>query len=297
MNAQTTHNCQFCNYTSKRKFDVKRHQNSRHSKELKDLQEVNPPCDFEENVDVLIEKVDVCDQQVSAFYACQNCHKKYKHQKFLLEHEKNCNGLDKMTCPKCMKYFSSASAKCHHIKRNTCKAKSTKEARTPNIQYIESQNNITNNIDNRVINNTFVINNYGNERLDYFTEDEMFKIVRNGINTIPLYIEKKHFNKDFPENNNILYDHKTKRCKVRENNKWKDMKINGVSTKLFQDNSDILTSFCDNNKVSLCNHIKDDEIYEYIVNKLLYIRTQQDKAGYNTVINKIKELLENNKVE
>ena len=75
------------------------------------------------------------------------------------------------------------------------------------------------------------------------------------------------------------------------------MKINGVSTKLFQDNSDILTSFCDNNKVSLCNSIKDDDIYDFIVNKLLYIRTQEDKAGYNTVINKIKELLESNKVE
>ena len=73
MNAQKTHNCQFCNYTSKRKFDVKRHQNNRHLKELKDLLDINPPCVVEENVDVLRENVDVCDQQINAFYACQNC--------------------------------------------------------------------------------------------------------------------------------------------------------------------------------------------------------------------------------
>jgi len=86
-----------------------------------------------------------------------------------------------------MKTFSNTSNKSAHIKKNNCKAKSiihavNTETKTINI---EGNNNI--------------INNFGNERTDYITFDDMIKILKlSGDNIIPRYIEFKHFNKDFP---------------------------------------------------------------------------------------------------
>jgi hypothetical protein len=128
-----------------------------------------------------------------------------------------------------MKEFSNRHNKSAHIKNNKCKAKSiihaTKQVNdqtVQTIQHIETQNNTINNITNN--NNTYIINNYGNERIDYLSNEDMYNILIS-CNNIPLYIEQKHFNKDFPENHNIQYDDKLKRCKIKENDKWKTINL------------------------------------------------------------------------
>jgi hypothetical protein len=196
--------------------------------------------------------------------------------------------------------FSSSGNKSRHIKQSSCKAKSIIFARQPNDTQNNNNNNnnITNNIinnnitNNNIINNTYVINNYGNERLDYLSEDDMLKILTSGTNTIPLYIEKKHFNKNFPENNNILYDDKSKRCKIKENNKWKNMNISMASSKLINDNSVELLIYFDTNRELLNKQIKNSEIYDFIIEKLLYIKNKNDKEQYNNLFNIIKYLIE-----
>ena len=77
-------------------------------------------------------------------FNCKKCNKKYKTKKYLLNHEEKCNGLNILTCPKCMFTFSSKNSKSNHMKKNNCKAKS----------IIHANNNINNNI-------------YGNERIYY----------------------------------------------------------------------------------------------------------------------------------
>ena len=89
-----------------------------------------------------------------------------------------------------MFHFTTQGDKSRHIKRNNCKPKS----------IIHAINN--NNINNITNNNTIIINNYGNERLDYFNDEFMYKLLIND-NSIRNYIENKHFNKEFPENQNI----------------------------------------------------------------------------------------------
>ena len=109
--------------------------------------------------------------------------------------------------------FSSRSSKSAHIKKNKCKAKSiihlvnkeTDNENKPNL-YINGNNN-------NIINNT-IINNFGNERTDYITLDDMIQIFKCGDNIIPKYIELKHFNKEFPENHNIKYE-KNKGCLIK----------------------------------------------------------------------------------
>ena len=83
-------------------------------------------------------------------------------------------------------------------------------------------------------------------------------ILLSGTNTIPLYIKKKHFDKDFPENNNIKYSNDNK-CHVMEDNLWKEKDLSLLSTNLIQNNSEVLLMYCDNNEITLLNEIKDTE--------------------------------------
>jgi len=233
-------------------------------------------------------------------YFCSKCSKEYLTIKHLKNHEEKCLGIGILTCPKCMKTFSNRQNKSAHIKRNNCKAKSIINAINPNIQNIITNNNINNinninsyNNNNNTINNTFIINNYGSERIDYLSDDDMFKILKS-YNSISLYIEKKHFNKDFPENHNILYDEKLKRCKIKENNTWKTINLSLMSTKLINDNSSSLLSYFNKHDKELNEKIHNEEIYYYIINKLLLIYNKNDKEKYNTLFNLIKYIIENN---
>ena len=308
--------CSYCNYTSKRNFNLKRHEISKHSKEImEEIKEnshiknvvINNLQYFQnENNDILIDKnvkkdvqikkdenIDVIPEKIFNF--CSKCNKKYLTIKSLKNHEDKCLGIDKLTCPRCMVSFTDRGNKSRHIKKNNCKAKSIIYARQATVQNPQIIQNIKTQInnDNRIINNnTFIINNYGNERLDYLSEEDMLSILTSGKNTIPLFIEKKHFNKEFPENNNVLYDDKSKKCKIKENNTWKNMNLSMVSSKLIADNSSALLLYFDNNKELLNKKIKNEEIYDYIIEKLLYIKHKNDKEQYNNLFNIIKFLIE-----
>ncbi len=101
-----------------------------------------------------------------------------------------------------MKIFS------HVNNKNNCKAKS--------IIHYNKDNNIVINNNIVIINNNIVINNYGSERKDYITfEDIMNILLKGGNNIVPKYIEFKHFNDNFPENKNIKYE-KNNRCLIRK---------------------------------------------------------------------------------
>jgi hypothetical protein len=301
--------CSFCEYKTDRAYNLKRHQYSKHMENM-----INPELVQNDipNVQNDIPKIqndipkiqnDIPNTQNDIpGIKCKFCNKKYETERHLLNHEKKCNKVDSLTCPRCMISFTHRNNKNRHIKENKCKARSIMYARTPNVQNINTQNNnnTNNNTHNEVSiadsvvnsNNTFIINNYGSERIDYLSEEDMFKILTSGENTIPLYIEKKHFNKNFPENQNIKYDSKTKRCKIRENDKWNNMDLSMVSTKLIKDNSSTLLTYFNNNKDQMYTKIHDDEVFDYILNKLITIKHKTDKEKYHTMFNIIKYLLE-----
>ena len=300
--------CIYCDYKSTRKFCVKRHEISKHSKEILNGQNVNPNLDNVhpnlDNVHPILDNVhpnlDNVNYDTNNSNLCKKCNKKFTNKYNLNLHETKCKGIDSLTCPKCMLSFSSRQSKNNHIKRNTCKAKSIIHSRVPNIQNIEIQNIETQNNDNRVITNndnricnTYIINNYGSERIDHFTHENMLKILQSANDTISLYIEQKHFNKDFPENHNILYNNKV--CKIKKNNHWGVMKLSNVSDKLITDNSYFLSKYCNDNKDLLKNNIKNDELYNYILEKLnrLYYKHKDNKDNYNNLFKSICFMIEN----
>ena len=293
-----THKCRFCLYCTKRKFDLKRHHYAKHKDKIfennelpKNVQNVSPNV---QNVSPKVQNVPRC------VLSCSKCNKIYKTARHLNNHEKVCNKVDSLTCPRCMISFTNRKHKSRHIKANKCKARSIIHARTPNIQNITNNNTITNNnIQNNncvTNNNQIIINNFGSERIDHISHEEIIKMLQSGTNTVPLYIKKKHFDKSFPENRNIKYTMENK-CKVFEDNSWKDKDLGLLSSTLVQDNTEVLLLYCDDKDKKVLNTIEDIDKYENIKNKLFILYNKTDNIKYNTIITKIKDLIKNCELE
>ena len=303
------YNCSFCNYFTERKYNFIRHNANKHAKEHENMKNIENEQNVCPNVQNDIPKIqnDIpkIQNDIPTTFSCSKCNKIYKTLRHLKSHELKCKKVDNLTCPRCMISFTHRNNKNRHIKENKCKARSIIHARTPNIQNI-TNNNTTNNIQNIIQNqniynttnntNNLIINNFGSERIDHISHDDIVKMLTSGLNTIPLYIEKKHFDKDFPENNNITYTNENK-CKVMENNKWKEKDINSLSYKLIHDNSEVLLLYCEDNELKLSNVIQDEEKYNFIKNKLFIVYNKSDNQKYNEVLTRIKDLVKNSKLE
>jgi hypothetical protein len=289
--AEKTHKCVFCLYCSKRRFDLKRHHNAKHKDKLFENNDseqiVQNVCPNEQNVCPNVQNVCPNVQNV-----CPMCFKKYKTKRHLNKHKSLCKGIDELTCSKCMISFTTRSAKHKHIKRNNCSARSVIHYHNKNIQNIIQNQNIYNTTNNT---NNLIINNFGSERIDHISQDDIVKMLTSGLNTIPLYIEKKHFDKEFPENNNITFTNENK-CKVMENNKWKERDIGTLSSKLIQDNSEVLLLYCDNNEMNLLNVLQDEEKFKFIKHKLFIVYDKSESQKYNEILSKIKDLIKNSKL-
>jgi len=305
--------CKYCTYFSDRKYNLQKHIDRKHREELE-----NPECS--KNVQNVIPKVQNVIPKVQNVipnvqnvipnvqnvipnvqnvipeeYICKTCNKFYKTKRHLHNHEKSCNKVDSLTCPKCMISFTNRHNKNRHIKSNKCKARSIIHARPPNIQNITNNNiqnaETINNIQNIQNNeNNIIINNFGSERIDHISHEDIVRILSKGINTIPLYIKKKHFDEDFPENHNIKYTNDNK-CKVLEEKSWREKDRGLLSNNLVKDNTEVLLMYCDENEIKLLNEIKNVEKYDHIRNKLFIIYNKTDNEKYNSVLKQITDLI------
>jgi len=227
---------------------------------------------------------------------CLKCGKKYKTQKYLNNHQIKCNGLNSLQCPKCMKLFSHYSNKSNHIKNVNCIPKSIlndKEEQTININNIT--NNVTNNITNVTNNITNVtniyINNYGSERIDYITFDDIIKIMRiSKIFIIPEYIKIKHFNKDFPENHNIKFNNRND-CLVKQNNDWVYWDLNNLSVELLQENLKELNNYYVAKEQKINTALKCKKYINETLNNINHSYITSKPNLYQPIKNQIKSII------
>jgi len=231
-------------------------------------------------------------------YNCDKCNKGYNTIKNYEEHIKICKGLSILACPKCMITFSSRFSKSNHIKRNNCKAKSIIFANTPQTNITNNNNSITNNNNNSITNNTtnnnnFIINNFGNERTDYITFDKILNIFKNSNTIIPNYIQFKHYNKQFPENNNIKYQDDNI-CLIKNDSNWNLISLDILSNKLLSHNANEIDAFYNKNKTLFENYYKDIVYLEYLNSKFKYLDLFIDKLNYKNLITEIKFMIKNN---
>ena len=274
--------CEFCDKKLASKFSLDRHKLVCKKCENNDKNTIR-------NCKNTIQNFEKAIPQVNKRFNCKKCNKGYNTLRLLNEHEQKCKGLDILTCPRCMKTFSSSGNKSNHIKRNNCKARSIIYANTPHTNI--TNNNITNNNINTINNNNIIINNYGNERTDYITFDDMIKILQHsGSSIIPKYIQMKHFNKNFPEKNNIKYDIKNG-CLIKKDDGWRSVGIDNISRRLIDHNSGEIGKFYDKNKENINKIIKDIQFLEYVTSKFNYLDLHLDKTFFNDLKNEIKYII------
>jgi len=170
-------------------------------------------------------------------FFCNNCYcgfDRIKHYNSHLESKKHKNRISKEAtlhlCSGCQKNFSHLSSLCRH--RVKCKVNENesndnistvkdtpkvdleteiKELRKK-IEYLEKikNSNTTNNIQkqNNTINNIININCFGNENMNYITDKVILHCMSKIYGSIPLLIEKIHFDPEHPENHNVQIPNK-----------------------------------------------------------------------------------------
>lgn len=295
--------CEFCNYSTKRNYNLKRHHNAVHNRNSPKIKNEENHMQIEENdmqkeendmqkeeKDMQIEENHIhIEENLKQSFYCSKCAKQYKTKKYLINHEEKCNGLHILTCPKCMKTFSTHGNKSAHMKKNNCKARSIIHAVNPDVKhslYINGNNN-----NNNTTTTTTIINNYGSERTDYITFDDMMRILlHSGNNIIPKYIEFKHFNKNFPENHNIKYE-RNNGCLIRKDGEWKLTNIDYLSNNLIDKNSSEILKYYNNQKKDIETKIKNIELIDFINKRFNYLDLSFNKDIYNSIKFEIKNII------
>jgi hypothetical protein len=288
--------CSLCLYKTDKKFNLNRHMVSKHN-DIINNNVVSFDNDVMSNDNSVVSSEDNIKENENK---CSKCNKLYKTKKFLINHQKSCNGLSVLTCPKCMFTFTSRFSKSAHIKKNNCKAKSIIHGINPDVKNETNINGDYNTININNITNNY-INNYGSERTDHITYDDILKIIFDSCDyIIPKYIELKHYNKDFPENHNIKYD-KIKGCTIKDDGKWSVADIDYISDNLFNKNSDELIKIYNNYKKDIDLIIKKKEendvkkeLFQYIYLRFNYLDLSENKKMFNNIKSQIKNIIKHN---
>jgi hypothetical protein len=283
------HKCSYCNYDTDKFYNLQRHCNNKHSIEIFELNQEFPISSVNEDNDI-IEKN---SKDTIIKYKCEKCSKSYLTSKFYKEHIKDCNGLNILTCEKCMFTFSNRRGKSSHKRRNNCQPKS--------IAFANENSNITNNItnntnitNNNITNNYYITNNFEKERLDYITNEVIYEKCFKECYPILKLIELIHFNKDYPENQNIRFDKKSNTLHIKINGVWTTIDINNLIYNLFINNSKLLTNYYNNNKEYFNNLINNEnhlqELLIYLNHNML---EQIHPKNYNLMNKETKNSIKN----
>jgi hypothetical protein len=168
-----------------------------------------------------------------------------------------------------------------------------------NCINLKSSSNITNsnNTNSNNTTNNILINNFGNEKTDYLTNEYFSKLLQNnyGKDSFLKLSNEIYLNKEKPENNTIKIDNlNNKYCKVIENNKWITTTKDNALKKIFNNVSDIILLILDDVKDKvpekrreiIANYLEKDIDDEYIKETL----TEMILKIYNFTLNDLNNL-------
>jgi hypothetical protein len=206
-------------------------------------------------------------------HKCDSCSKEYINYKSLWKHKKTKHNSNTeiiqldvagFTCKYCNKYFTYRNNKWRHEK--ICK--SNKEATVINNNTVNNNNaNVINNAD--TINDVkIIINNYGNDNIDYISDTfkmNMLKSIFNNKDTvprninfpIPRIIENIKFNPNHKENNNLRITSKRSDVGYKySDNKWLTVDKDELLCDLIKLGSEMFMNFYNENHKELTEEMK-----------------------------------------
>lgn len=171
-------------------------------------------------------------------------------------------------CEYCSKILSCFRSKVRHMNKCTFKEKEctnlviinpSSEGVLTNERTVINNNNTTNNIvNNNGITVNIQINSFGKENPKWLTERTIGYIFQDNAKGLASLIKAKHFNDDFPENQNIRIDTKNninKYVQVHQNGKWRLRQTKPTLDSLLLSSQDLVTDILDTEH--------DDEEIEY----------------------------------
>ena len=163
------YSCDHCSYETDKKANYLRHLNRkfRCNKGGKNVDDVGKNVDdvrrnvddVRRNVDDVGKNVDDVGKNVDDvgknvdddIIACTKCNKQFKSKKGLANHIDICEGLSKLQCETCLKFFSSASSKSHHKRYVLCYPPPPPPSSLPDIEPSEMNILITKESDTTTI--------------------------------------------------------------------------------------------------------------------------------------------------
>jgi hypothetical protein len=228
------HFCSVCNYMSIRKDNYDRHMmsnkhikkesNNSTSSDKNDnfnIEQVSNDLKKESNNSTSSDKNDKFNiEQISKekTYKCSKCFKGYQCKKRLILHKEKCRGVDSLTCSVCMKTFSHSSHKSRHEKKRKCKATSI-------YKYYQSKD---------VFEMQNYVMDYRNETNMYIDNNFCVALIKTAANCIiQKYVENKHFNALFPENQNVKC--LNNKFMIKQQGKWNCIHRKTLADKLYND--------------------------------------------------------------
>jgi hypothetical protein len=191
-------------------------------------------------------------------------------------------------CENCDKVYKTAVGKCKHKKK--CITKIMKEIVDNELIYekIETQikellsnnyvQNITNNLHQN--NNIIIINNFGEENIDYLLNDDNFicNCINSPINSIQQYLDAVHFNNEHPENTNIkLTNLQSPFMDYFKNGNWNKVEQRLLIPNIVQKSMKIINKMImdENSDEWLDYKSKLDQKYDTVVKNKILMKTKR----------------------
>lgn len=237
--------------------------------------------------------------KIPIVFYCKECHTNFKrklnYETHLMstKHKNRVSNKNKVLfyCSFCNKSFSHCSSlsrhktNCIHNKTNIDTLQKENEELRKEIEQLKNNNttNTTNNIENQT-NNIIHINCFGNENLDYITDKVILHCMNKVYGSIPLLIEKIHFDPEHPENHNIqIPNKKLPHAKIMNHKKeWQIIQ-----------KKDAINSMIDNG-YNMLDEKFQEKYHELADNKQQHFRDFQTKYedGDKDTIKDIKDIVE-----
>ena len=161
--------------------------------------------------DISIEELKEKYKVKKGCYKCENCGKEFKTSSGKCKHKKKCLVnpviIEKKTISKLETELDKEVSKRRELEKQVEQLLLEKtQLQEANAKLVVNGNNNNSNLttigrDQNII----VINNFGEENIEYLLKDENFikKCIESPINSIHKYLDNVHFNKEHPENRNI----------------------------------------------------------------------------------------------